>query len=447
MTIARHAEERRRYQRFRVPGRAQLGWMAAFGEAMLAGAALWAVGLGWFALLGAVAYLPAAYSGWYHFFGRRMSDPVAGANAAMPLAAANAAIAWVAGAGVAAGIGATLGQSVSIPFVLALLAVGTPAAALLRYGFCNLAIRMMGQGRLQFERVAVVGAGDDILAFLETGKIWRRGQQPSMFLARGEGGEPEPLENFLQRSVDAGCTRVIFVGDANTEANRDVCKRFAIDAVFVPALEAGAETLLAERPIGFTGTVVKRAFDMAVGGLGLVLVSPVMLGAAILIRLESPGPVFYRQQRRGLNGKPFTIYKFRSMRVLEDGRAMTQARVNDPRITRIGRVLRATSIDELPQLFNVLKGEMSLVGPRPHAISHDSEMARIVDEYAHRNRLRPGISGWAQVNGYRGDTSTQERIEGRVRHDLYYIENWSILFDIAILFLTVFSRKTRQNAY
>jgi lipopolysaccharide/colanic/teichoic acid biosynthesis glycosyltransferase len=439
MTIAPHAfEERRRYQRLRVPGRAQLGWLAALGEAMLAGLVLAAVGLGWFALLGALIYLPAAYWGWYRFLSRYLSTP---------LAAANAAIAWLMAAGTAAGVAALMGQGPSAPLVLATLVLGAPVAASLRFAFCNLAARLIGQGRLQFERVAVVGESDDILAFLAAGRIWSRGQQPSMLLPRGERDDPEALASFLQRSVEAGCTRVIFVGDADTAASRNVCKRFAIDAVFVPARGAGSETLLAERPIGFTGIVLKRMFDLAVGSVGLVLVSPVMLGAALLVRLESPGPVLYRQQRMGLNAKPFTIYKFRSMRVLEDGRAMTQAKREDPRITRVGKVLRATSIDELPQLFNVLKGDMSLVGPRPHAISHDSEMARIVDEYAHRNRLRPGISGWAQVNGYRGDTSTQERIEGRVRHDLYYIENWSILLDIAILFLTVFSRKTRQNAY
>jgi len=228
----------------------------------------------------------------------------------------------------------------------------------------------------------------------------------------------------------------------------DLCKRYYVDADFVSIpFDPRDSERIAERPVGFTGTVVKRVFDIAASALLLLALSPLLLATALLIRLESPGPALFRQERMGFNGRSFMIYKFRSMRVMEDGRSMRQARKNDSRITRIGRVLRASSIDELPQLLNVLRGDMSLIGPRPHAVSHDSEMERMVTSYAHRNRIRPGISGWAQVNGFRGDTSTREKIEGRVAHDLYYIENWSLLLDLYIVFLTVFSRRTRQNAY
>ncbi|HZY67652.1 MAG TPA: sugar transferase, partial [Devosia sp.] len=155
----------------------------------------------------------------------------------------------------------------------------------------------------------------------------------------------------------------------------------------------------------------------------------------------------YKQARRGFNGETFMIWKFRSMSVTESGYNMVQAQKNDPRVTRVGRFIRATSIDELPQLFNVLLGQMSLVGPRPHAISHDEALSHQLAIYAHRQRIKPGITGWAQVHGFRGETTTPEQIEGRVAHDIYYIDNWSIFLDIWTLILTVFSPATRRNAH
>src|SRR5262249_29697070 len=160
--------------------------------------------------------------------------------------------------------------------------------------------------------------------------------------------------------------------------------------------------------------------------VGLLLLSPLLALVALLIVVESRGPVIYRQARRGFNGETFMIWKFRSMRVTESGYKITQAQKNDPRITRVGRIIPATPIDELPQLVNVLTGQMSLVGPRPHAISHDEELSRQLAVYAHRQRIKPGITGWAQVHGFRGETSRPEQIEGRVSHDIYYIDNWSI---------------------
>jgi exopolysaccharide biosynthesis polyprenyl glycosylphosphotransferase len=200
------------------------------------------------------------------------------------------------------------------------------------------------------------------------------------------------------------------------------------------------------KPIGDTGRLLKRAFDVVGASFGLLLLSPLFLIVAVWIKLDSRGPVLFLQERRGFNGKSFQIYKFRSMSVMEDGRSMQQAVPDDPRITTIGAVLRRTSIDELPQLMNVLLGNMSLVGPRPHAISHDAELALRFERYAQRQRIKPGITGWAQVNGFRGDTSTQEKIEGRTLHDLYYVEHWSLWFDMRILMLTFLSRKVRDNA-
>jgi exopolysaccharide biosynthesis polyprenyl glycosylphosphotransferase len=198
--------------------------------------------------------------------------------------------------------------------------------------------------------------------------------------------------------------------------------------------------------MGDGAVFLKRAFDLASASFGLVVLAPLFAIVALLIKLDSAGPVFYRQERRGFNGEIFHIWKFRSMTVTESGRAMTQVRAGDKRITRIGAFIRKTSIDELPQLINVLSGQMSLVGPRPHAVMHDDEFGQQVAEYAHRQRIKPGITGWAQVNGFRGETSTLEQVAGRTTHDLYYIDNWSIFFDCWIVLLTVFSPKTRRNA-
>jgi len=210
---------------------------------------------------------------------------------------------------------------------------------------------------------------------------------------------------------------------------------------------AMASLELARPPISPWALMVKRMLDITGALTGILLLSPLMLLAATAIRLESSGPVLFRQKRRGFNGKTFHIWKFRTMHVLESDGPVRQAQRNDPRITRVGRILRRLSIDELPQLFNVLKGEMSLVGPRPHAIDHDTIFERRVRRYARRRKVLPGITGWAQVNGYRGETDTREKLIRRIEYDLEYIERWSIWFDIYIILLTILSPKTWKNAY
>jgi putative colanic acid biosynthesis UDP-glucose lipid carrier transferase len=184
--------------------------------------------------------------------------------------------------------------------------------------------------------------------------------------------------------------------------------------------------------------LLKRTMDVVVAASALVLLAPVFLIAAIAIKLDSPGPVLFRQRRIGRNSSIFRIYKFRTMNVTEDGANIAQATRDDKRVTRVGRLLRKTSIDELPQLLNVLAGDMSLVGPRPHAIAHDTEFEQKFDLFARRRRVKPGMTGWAQVNGYRGETKTTEHIRRRMEHDLDYIEKWSIWLDVEILFRTVF---------
>jgi exopolysaccharide biosynthesis polyprenyl glycosylphosphotransferase len=237
-------------------------------------------------------------------------------------------------------------------------------------------------------------------------------------------------------------------------------KRFALNVVYAPAtnnrtlkfldvVPIGANNALRfiRKPLSDFSVFVKRAMDIALASIGLLLLTPLFIVVAALIRLDSAGPVIYRQARRGFNGDSFMIWKFRSMRVTESGHHMQQAQRGDARITRIGRFIRTTSIDELPQLVNVLLGQMSIVGPRPHAISHDDQLGKLLATYAHRQRIKPGITGWAQVNGFRGETDTFEAVEGRTLHDLHYIDNWSILFDLWIIVLTVFSVRTHKNVF
>ncbi|WP_426418680.1 undecaprenyl-phosphate glucose phosphotransferase [Bradyrhizobium genosp. A] len=192
---------------------------------------------------------------------------------------------------------------------------------------------------------------------------------------------------------------------------------------------------------------VKRLLDVTVAATALVMLTPLLFPAAIAIKLESRGPVIFRQQRHGFNGRSFTIYKLRTMKVLEDGTAVVQATTSDPRVTRVGRILRYTSIDELPQLLNVLQGHMSLVGPRPHALIHDYEYGRMIANYSFRHHVKPGITGWAQVHGYRGGTPRLELMERRIALDLWYIDNWSVALDIRIILRTFFEVIRAHNAY
>jgi Undecaprenyl-phosphate glucose phosphotransferase len=204
---------------------------------------------------------------------------------------------------------------------------------------------------------------------------------------------------------------------------------------------------LSGHPLDLFEMGAKRVFDIVVSGLALVALSPALLICALVIRLESKGSALFYQRRYGFNRETFRIVKFRTMTTMEDGRHVRQATVNDPRVTRVGRFLRRYNIDELPQLFNVLRGEMSLVGPRPHAVAHDQLFEQRIALYARRHNVKPGMTGWAQVNGLRGEIDSPEKIRQRIEHDLYYIDNCSLIFDLWILFLTVFSRKAYRNAF
>ena len=200
------------------------------------------------------------------------------------------------------------------------------------------------------------------------------------------------------------------------------------------------------KPIRRWGYVAKLVFDYVASACILVIASPIMAGVALAIRLEGPGPIFFRQKRHGLNYRIIEVYKFRTMRVEENGPVVRQAQADDPRVTRVGRILRKTSLDELPQLFNVLLGDMSLVGPRPHAVAHNDFYGEQVERYANRHRVKPGITGLAQVSGFRGSTEDPEKMRQRVRKDLEYIANWSMWMDLKILALTAVRGFVHRNA-
>jgi putative colanic acid biosysnthesis UDP-glucose lipid carrier transferase len=202
-----------------------------------------------------------------------------------------------------------------------------------------------------------------------------------------------------------------------------------------------------ETPFMGLNSMVKRASDIVLGSLILLLLAPLMLVIALAVRLTSPGPVIFRQRRYGLYGEQIIVYKFRSMTVLDDGNTIVQASKDDQRVTPIGAFLRRTSLDELPQFINVLQGRMSIVGPRPHAVAHNEQYRKLIKGYMLRHKVKPGITGWAQVNGLRGETATLDKMEARIQYDLDYLRNWSLWLDLWIILKTVKVVLTRENAH
>jgi Undecaprenyl-phosphate glucose phosphotransferase len=200
-------------------------------------------------------------------------------------------------------------------------------------------------------------------------------------------------------------------------------------------------------PLSVTERSVKRIVDVVMATVALIALFPLMLFTGLAIKLDGPGPVIFRQNRKGFNGQQFVMFKFRTMTVQENGDLVTQAARNDPRVTRIGKLLRASSVDELPQLMNVLRGDMSLIGPRPHALAHDNYFEKVLEDYAFRHHVKPGMTGWAQVHGLRGATPTIDVISRRVKMDLWYINNWSLWLDVQIFFKTFFEVLRKRNAY
>ena len=348
---------------------------------------------------------------------------------------------------------------------------GLPALAASRALLARAVAAGSEAGHIATQRVVVVGYEAQAMSFLERHKPWRLGTAiVEVALIRPAGTDPAGARR-LQADLAAAaalcrhhCCDAVYIAvpwsdqdaiDAcvtafmNTPVAIHLAPEKVLDGFARPHIVStgSLSTLRLTRP-ALTGAEIaaKRTFDLAVGCLALMLLLPLFAVIALLIRLDSPGPVLFRQRRHGFNQQPFRIFKFRSMTTTDDGSVIRQATKGDTRITRIGRFLRRTNLDELPQLLNVIAGQMSLVGPRPHALAHDREFERKIALYARRHNVKPGITGWAQVNGLRGETDTDEKMAARVVCDLWYIDNWSFSLDLAILFRTVFSAKAFRNA-
>lgn len=334
--------------------------------------------------------------------------------------------------------------------------------------------QLIASGRVAARRIMLVGPEDEIRRMTAEFQDGRSGARVVATHVLAAGGCPTESADseVLKRSLDEAVANARALGVEDiillVEWSRDSLMHEIVEAfqVLPVTIHLGASRQLGkftearvsrfaavtalsltEPPLGPAQVALKRAFDVVVAGVALILLSPLFAAIAVLIKSTSEGPVFFRQRRRGFNGREFRIWKFRTMTTLEDGDKIVQAAPGDLRVTWIGRHLRRTNLDELPQLINVLFGEMSLVGPRPHAVAHDVHFEQRILSYPRRLNVKPGITGWAQVNGHRGRTETDEAMRRRVECDLYYIDNWSILFDLYIIVLTVVSPKAFRNAH
>lgn len=322
-------------------------------------------------------------------------------------------------------------------------------------------------GVIPARRVMLVGREDDVTTFALRHQPWNAGMHIAGTGLLSPGGGPVGRDDIARIAAQAREMQLddvlIIVPWSDTETIDRLVEGFMRIPVTIHlgperifdrfqdihiAKAGGIASLQLGRPPLTAGEVmIKRMLDVTLSSFALFLFTPVLLLIGLAIKLDSPGPILFRQRRLGFNQRAFQIVKFRTMTVAEDGDVVRQATRNDQRITRVGRFLRRWNLDELPQLLNVLAGQMSLVGPRPHAIAHDREFDERIALYARRHNVKPGITGWAQVHGLRGETDTDAKMKARVEHDLYYIDNWSILLDIEILFRTVFSRKAYDNAF
>jgi Undecaprenyl-phosphate glucose phosphotransferase len=370
---------------------------------------------------------------------------------------------------------AKLADDYSRATLVSQFAMGMSALLLLRSIAHWMLKRATKFGLVRARRVALVGPEQAVLSFARQFQPWNDGVfvvatshiEPARIAALRDGRsaltneEREKLEEECRASSPDDVILVL-PWDAETLIRDIVLTLSSVPAAIHVAPErmiswlqepsfaaVGSATTLSviRAPLSTGEHLMKRLFDIVVSSTALLLASPVMLVSALVIKLQDGGPVFYRQARHGFNQHAFDILKFRSMRVAPPDAAFRQATAKDDRITPFGRFLRASNIDELPQLFNVLRGDMSLVGPRPHALQHNEDFEDRIVLYARRHNVKPGITGWAQVNGFRGPTDTLEKMDQRVDFDLSYIDNWSLFLDLRIILLTVFSRRAYRNAH
>ncbi len=376
-------------------------------------------------------------------------------------------------AGVAVAVGGSLlplmtGEVSPIPVAWSGMTVALLAVS---QGIWGQASAVLARSSRKARRVLVVGDRDRALDVLATiaGAEQRWAFPVGVLLDRDAPQRPtlggfisalEDAESVVrQEMVDGIVVAIPWSDPQRLTACLQKLKPLAVDVHLFPEdaelfVAAGTSVMagvpmvtLRTKPLAEAAALVKAVEDRILGTLLLLLALPVMAVVAMAIKLDSPGPVLFRQKRYGYDNQPFTCFKFRSMAVRTEEADVKQASRNDPRVTRVGRFIRRTSLDELPQLLNVIGGTMSLVGPRPHAMSHHHLYEKVVDDYRCRHRMKPGITGWAQVNGFRGETATVEAMRKRVVHDLWYIDHWSLSLDLIILARTPFACVKGTNAY
>lgn len=357
--------------------------------------------------------------------------------------------------------------------VVATYIAGIPLVALARSAIVRAVSVASKTGRITSERVFLIGRESEVMSFVSRHQPWniglvivdvaflrsndaRRINDPAAALAadlatasaRARDLKPDAVFIALpwsdQETIDACVDAFMNLPVAIHMTPERIMDRF--DNPHIVRVGSLASLRLTRPALSFMQILFKRIFDVCAAGAILLGSLPLLLLIALAIRLDSKGPVLFLQRRYGFNQEPFRIFKFRTMTTTDDGEVIRQATRGDPRITRIGRYLRRYNLDELPQLINVIAGQMSLVGPRPHALAHDREYQRKIALYARRHNVKPGITGWAQVNGLRGETDTDEKMERRVACDHWYIDNWSFWLDLGILLRTLFSPRAFRNA-
>lgn len=354
--------------------------------------------------------------------------------------------------------------------ILATYLFGIPVISLSRSLIVQWVVANGKSGRITAERIFLIGWEENVMSFVARHKPWHAGLAlvDVAFLKPNYLGKTDALAADLAAAA-ANCRAkrpdAVFIALPWSEqrtieacvgafANLPVALHLVPEAIMerfekphIVRTGSFSSLRLTRKPLSALEITAKRTFDIVAAGCGLALILPLLLVIAALIRLDSPGPVLFRQRRYGFNQQAFRIFKFRTMTTTDDGHVIVQARRGDPRITRIGRALRRYNLDELPQLLNVLAGDMSLVGPRPHALAHDVAFERRIANYARRHNVKPGITGWAQVHGLRGETDTDEKMAKRVAYDHWYIDNWSFWLDVGILVRTVLTRQAFANAH
>ena len=360
-----------------------------------------------------------------------------------------------------------VGSQYSRGMAFSLFVAGPLVMTIFQRLLANLCAAACRSGRLAVRRVFVVGSRSAVAEYCLEANLGQSGHAIVGTFDLSDGADPD-LEARLIGQAIASARRAnpddiliaVPLGEhARIQSVVEACK------VLPASIHLGAAQLLKKYPAlrtvraGETASLelvrepltpfeqlAKRCFDVAVAGTALVLLAPLFVAVAVAVKLTSSGPVFYRQQRHCYNRRLFRIYKFRTMLDSGAGSEARQATRNDPRVTPLGAWLRRTNLDELPQLINVLIGDMSIVGPRPHLVAHDEDFERRIAYYARRHNIKPGITGWAQVNGLRGETDTDAKMRARVEHDLAYLDHWSMLFDLKIILLTMISPAAYKNA-